>query len=85
MLEDTRIKIFLTVIECGNFTAAANKLGGAGGPLAVYVVTIFAAEFGKAVSKETKTGSTPPSTIGICPMPCRRRAVSATGRLSAGT
>lgn len=27
MLEDTRIKIFLTVIECGNFTAAANKLG----------------------------------------------------------
>ena len=27
MLEDNRIKIFLTVIECGNFTAAANKLG----------------------------------------------------------
>ncbi|MCI5918783.1 MAG: PTS sugar transporter subunit IIC [Roseburia sp.] len=34
--------------------AAANELGGAGGPLAVLVVTIFAAEFGKAVSKETK-------------------------------
>ncbi|QUO33184.1 PTS transporter subunit IIC [Coprococcus sp. AF21-14LB] len=33
---------------------AANALGGAGGPLAVLVVTIFAAEFGKAVSKETK-------------------------------
>lgn len=33
---------------------AANTLGGAGGPLAVLVVTIFAAEFGKAVSKETK-------------------------------
>ena len=33
---------------------AANELGGAGGPLAVLVVTIFAAEFGKAVSKETK-------------------------------
>ncbi|WMI81174.1 PTS transporter subunit IIC [Anaerotignum sp. MB30-C6] len=33
---------------------AANSLGGAGGPLAVFVVTIFAAEFGKAVSKETK-------------------------------
>ncbi len=33
---------------------AANSLGGAGGPLAVLVVTIFAAEFGKAVSKETK-------------------------------
>ena len=29
--------------------AAANELGGAGGPLAVLVVTIFAAEFGKAV------------------------------------
>jgi len=34
--------------------AAANDLGGAGGPLAVLVVTIFAAELGKAVSKETK-------------------------------
>lgn len=34
--------------------AAANELGGAGGPLAVLVVTIFAAEFGKAISKETK-------------------------------
>lgn len=33
---------------------AANELGGAGGPLAVLVVTIFAAELGKAVSKETK-------------------------------
>ena len=31
-----------------------NTLGGAGGPLAVLIVTIFAAEFGKAVSKETK-------------------------------
>lgn len=34
--------------------AAANELGGAGGPLAVYVVTIFSAELGKLVSKETK-------------------------------
>lgn len=33
---------------------AANSLGGSGGPLAVLVVTIVAAEFGKAVSKETK-------------------------------
>ncbi len=33
---------------------AANDLGGVGGPLAVLVVAIFAAEFGKAVSKETK-------------------------------
>lgn len=34
--------------------SAANSLGGAGGPLAVLVIAIFAAEFGKAVSKETK-------------------------------
>ena len=34
---------------------AAHKLGGrAGGPLAVLVIAIIAAEFGKAVSKETK-------------------------------
>ncbi|MCI8893127.1 MAG: PTS sugar transporter subunit IIC [Lachnospiraceae bacterium] len=33
---------------------AANSLGGAGGPLAVLVITILAAECGKAVSKETK-------------------------------
>ena len=32
----------------------ANSYGGAGGPLAVYVVAIVAAEFGKMVSKETK-------------------------------
>lgn len=34
--------------------AAANSLGGAGGPLAVLFITVIAAEFGKAVSKETK-------------------------------
>ncbi len=33
---------------------AANSLGGAGGPLAVLIITIVAAEFGKLVSKETK-------------------------------
>lgn len=33
---------------------AANTLGGAGGPLAVLLITIVAAELGKAVSKETK-------------------------------
>ena len=33
---------------------ATNSLGGAGGPLAVLVIAIIAAEFGKAVSKETK-------------------------------
>ena len=33
---------------------AANYMGGAGGPLAVLFVALFAAEVGKAVSKETK-------------------------------
>lgn len=33
---------------------AANTLGGAGGPLAVLLITIITAECGKAVSKETK-------------------------------
>ena len=33
---------------------AANAIGGAGGPLAVYIIAIVAAEFGKLVSKETK-------------------------------
>ena len=33
---------------------AANSMGGAGGPLAVYFVTIIAAECGKLVSKETR-------------------------------
>ena len=33
---------------------ATNLLGGAGGPFAVYVVAIAAAEIGKAVSKETR-------------------------------
>ena len=46
---------------------ASNALGGAGGPLAVLFVAIFAAEFGKAVSKETKIDLlvTPLVTIGI--------------------
>ncbi len=33
---------------------SANELGGAGGPLAVLVIAVIAAELGKAVSKETK-------------------------------
>ncbi len=33
--------------------AAANELGGSGGPLAVLAITVIAAECGKAVSKET--------------------------------
>lgn len=43
--------VLFSLAACG---AAANELGGAGGPLAVLIVTIFAAELGKAVSKETK-------------------------------
>jgi uncharacterized membrane protein len=46
---------------------AANSLGGAGGPLAVLVVTVVAAEFGKAVSKETKVDIivTPGVTVSV--------------------
>lgn len=33
---------------------ASNQLGGAGGPLAVLIIAIIAAEIGKMVSKETK-------------------------------
>ncbi len=46
---------------------AANALGGAGGPLAVFFIAIIATEFGKAVSKETKVDIlvTPLVTIGI--------------------
>ena len=45
---------------------AANQLGGAGGPLAVFVVTIFAAEFGKLVSKETKVDIIVTPSVSIC-------------------
>ncbi|MCR5007188.1 MAG: PTS sugar transporter subunit IIC, partial [Oribacterium sp.] len=46
---------------------ASNALGGAGGPLAVLFVAIFAAEAGKAISKETKIDIlvTPLLTIGV--------------------
>ncbi len=46
---------------------AANAEGGAGGPLAVLIIAIVAAEFGKAVSKETKIDIlvTPAVTIFI--------------------
>lgn len=45
---------------------AANELGGAGGPLAVLVVTIFAAESGKLVSKETKIDIIVTPMVSIC-------------------
>ncbi len=46
---------------------SANELGGAGGPLAVLVIAIIAAELGKAVSKETKVDIlvTPAVTIFV--------------------
>lgn len=43
--------VLFSLIAVGS---AANTLGGAGGPLAVLVIAIIAAELGKAVSKETK-------------------------------
>lgn len=45
---------------------AANELGGAGGPLAVLVVTVVAAELGKAVSKETKIDILVTPLVTIC-------------------
>jgi len=46
---------------------AANAIAGAGGPLAVYLVTIISAELGKLISKETKIDIlvTPCTTI-VC-------------------
>jgi len=43
--------VLFTLVPVGY---ATNILGGAGGPFAVYVVAILAAEAGKMVSKETK-------------------------------
>ena len=43
--------VLFSLVAVGN---SANELGGAGGPLAVLVIAIIAAEMGKMVSKETK-------------------------------
>ena len=43
--------VLFSLIPVG-FTA--NAMGGSGGPLSVYFIAIIAAEFGKAISKETK-------------------------------
>ena len=68
---------------------AANELGGAGGPLAVYLIAIVAAEVGKLVSKETKVDIlvTPAVTIlvgvglsAVC-APAIGAAASAVGSL----
>ena len=56
--------VLFSLIAVGS---AANGLGGAGGPLAVLVIAILAAETGKAVSKETKVDIlvTPLVTIAV--------------------
>lgn len=78
--------VLFSLIAVGN---AANGLGGAGGPLAVLIIAIIAAEFGKAVSKETKIDIliTPLVTIVIGVAlsawwaPAIGRAASAVGQL----
>lgn len=56
--------VLFTLIAVGG---AANELGGAGGPLAVLIITVFAAEIGKMVSKETKVDVivTPAVTLAV--------------------
>lgn len=44
----------LVLFSLATVGGAANTLGGAGGPLAVLIITIISAEIGKLVSKETK-------------------------------
>lgn len=69
--------------------ASANSFGGAGGPLAVLIIAIVAAELGKAVSKETRIDLivTPFVTIfsgvGLSALiaPYIGQAASAVGRL----
>ena len=46
--------------------AAANTLGGAGGPLAVFFIAIIASEAGKLVSKETKVDILVTPLVTIC-------------------
>ena len=46
--------------------SAANTLGGAGGPLAVFFIAIIATEIGKVVSKETKVDLLVTPIVTIC-------------------
>ena len=56
--------VLFSMIAVGS---AANSLGGAGGPLAVFFIAIITSEIGKLVSKETKIDIlvTPLVTIGV--------------------
>lgn len=55
--------VLFSLIAVGS---AADGLGGAGGPLAVLVIAILAAEVGKAVSKETKVDILVTPLVTIC-------------------
>lgn len=46
--------------------SAANSLGGAGGPLAVFFIAIISSELGKMVSKETKVDILVTPLVTIC-------------------
>ncbi len=55
--------VLFSLITVGS---AANAIGGAGGPLAVLIIAIIAAECGKAISKETKIDILATPTVTIC-------------------
>ncbi|MDO4519310.1 MAG: PTS sugar transporter subunit IIC [Eubacteriales bacterium] len=56
----------LVLFSLATVGIAANELGGAGGPLAVLLITIIAAELGKIVSKETKIDIIVTPAVTIC-------------------
>ncbi len=66
--------VLFTLIPVGY---ATNAMGGAGGPFAVYAVTIIASEIGKAVSKET------PIDILVTPVVTLLAGVSAASMIAA--
>jgi len=55
--------VIFSMIAVGS---AANSLGGAGGPLAVYVIAIISTELGKLVSKTTKVDILVTPSVTIC-------------------
>jgi hypothetical protein len=55
--------VLFSLVAVGN---SANSLGGAGGPLAVLIIAIIAAEIGKIVSKETKIDILVTPLVTIC-------------------
>ena len=56
----------LVLFSLASVGYAADTLGGAGGPLAVLLIAIVAAELGKAVSKETKVDILVTPIVTIC-------------------